>query len=88
VSTTIRLKRFGSKKRPYFRIVVQDSRIATKGKTLQEVGQYQPVENIENQVTLNVEAVKEWLSKGAQPSATVRALLNKQGITVSRTNQE
>ncbi|MCH3916384.1 MAG: 30S ribosomal protein S16 [Spirochaetia bacterium] len=84
----MRLKRFGSKKRPYYRIVVQDSRVATKGKTLAEVGQYHPVENKENQVVLNVEAVKDWLAKGAQPSATVRSLLNKQGITVSRTVQE
>jgi len=88
VSTSMRLKRFGSKKRPYYRIVVMDSRAANKSRTLAEVGQYHPVEDKEEQVVLNVEAVKDWLQKGAQPSATVRALLNKQGVQVSRTSQE
>ena len=88
MSTSMRLKRFGSKQRPYYRIVVMDSRQANKSRTLAEVGQYHPVENKENQVVLNVEAVQEWLSKGAQPSATVRSLLNKQGVTVNRTIQE
>ncbi len=65
-----------------------DSRAATKSRTLAEVGQYHPVENKEEQVVLNVEAVKDWLQKGAQPSATVRSLLNKNGVQVSRTSQE
>jgi small subunit ribosomal protein S16 len=84
----MRLKRFGTKQRPYYRIVVMDSRQANKSRTLAEVGQYHPVENKVNQVVINVEAVKDWLSKGAQPSATVRSLLNKQGVTVNRTVQE
>lgn len=88
MSTSMRLKRFGSKQRPYYRIVVMDSRQANKSRTLAEVGQYHPVENKENQVVLNVEAVQDWLRKGAQPSATVRSLLNKQGVTVNRTVQE
>lgn len=88
MSTSMRLKRFGSKQRPYYRIVVQDTRQANKSKTLAEVGQYHPVENKENQVVLNVEAVKDWLQKGAQPSATVRSLLNENGVTVNRTVQE
>ncbi|MBK5200738.1 MAG: 30S ribosomal protein S16 [Spirochaetaceae bacterium] len=88
MSTSIRLKRFGSKQRPYYRIVVQDSRKANKSRTLAEVGQYHPVENKETQVVIDVEAVKSWLQKGAQPSATVRSLLNKQGVTVTRTVQE
>lgn len=88
MSTSMRLKRFGSKQRPYYRIVVMDSRQANKSRTLAEVGQYHPVENKENQVVLDVVAVKDWLQKGAQPSATVRSLLNKQGVTVTRTVQE
>lgn len=88
MSTSMRLKRFGSKQRPYYRIVVMDSRQANKSRTLAEVGQYHPVEDKENQVVLDVVAVKDWLQKGAQPSATVRSLLNKQGVTVTRTVQE
>jgi len=88
VSTSMRLKRFGSKKRPYYRIVVMDTKAANKSRTLAEVGQYHPVEDKEDQVVLNVEEVKDWLLKGAQPSATVRSLLNKQGVQISRTSQE
>lgn len=81
VSVKIRLKRFGTKKRVYYRLVVIDSRAPRDGKTIEEVGQYRPVEN-ENQVTLDAERIKEWLAKGALPSQTVKKLLNKQNIAV------
>ena len=86
MSTTMRLKRFGTKKRPYYRVVVQDSRLATSSKTLDEVGTYRPVES-ENQITLNTEKVKEWIAKGVVVSPTVRYLLNSQGIQIQRTSQ-
>ena len=76
MSVKIRLKKFGAKKRPYYRIVVADSRCARDGSTLEEVGFYRPVEK-ENQVTFNAERIRDWLSKGAQPSPTVKCLLNK-----------
>lgn len=81
VSVKIRLKRFGTKKRVYYRLVVIDSRAPRDGKTIEEVGQYRPVEN-ENQVTLDAERIKEWIAKGALPSQTVKKLLNKQNIAV------
>lgn len=81
MSVKIRLKRFGTKKRVYYRLVVIDSRAPRDGKTIEEVGQYRPVEN-ENQVTLDAERIKEWLAKGALPSQTVKKLLNKQNIAV------
>jgi len=83
----MRLKRFGSKKRPYYRIVIVDSRSANSGKSIEEIGFYHPVE-AENQVKINEEKAISWLEKGAQPSATVKALLNKQGIQVTRKSQE
>jgi len=83
----MRLKRFGSKKRPYYRIVIVDSRLANSGKSIEEIGFYHPVE-AENQVKINEEKAISWLEKGAQPSATVKALLNKQGIQVTRKSQE
>ena len=86
MSTTMRLKRFGTKKRPYYRVVVQDSRLATSSKTLDEVGTYRPVES-ENQITLNTVKVKEWIAKGVVVSPTVRDLLNSQGIQIQRTSQ-
>lgn len=80
MSVSIRLKRFGTKKRPYYRIVVTDSRTPRDGATLEEVGLYHPIELEEKQITLNEDRIKEWLDKGARPSDTVRRLLNKKNF--------
>ena len=79
----MRLKRFGTKKRPYYRVVVQDNRLATASKTIDEVGTYRPIEE-KDQVLLNEEKVREWLKKGVVVSPTVKQLLNSQGIAISR----
>jgi small subunit ribosomal protein S16 len=84
VSTTIRLKRFGSKKRPYYRLVVVDSQAARDSRSIEEVGYYHPIEAEDKQVVLKEERIKEWLAKGAQPSATVKKILNKHNITIER----
>lgn len=76
MSVRIRLKRFGTKRKPFYRIVVMDSRSARDGKTLEEVGFYHPIEIKEKQVTVKEDRVREWLNKGALPSDTVRKLLN------------
>ncbi len=88
MSTSIRLKRFGSKKRPYYRLVVIDSRAARDSRSIEEVGQYHPIEAEGKQVVLKEDRIKEWIAKGAQPSATVRTLLNKNHITIVRTPLE
>ncbi|MDX9915811.1 MAG: 30S ribosomal protein S16 [Sphaerochaeta sp.] len=88
MSVRIRLKRFGSKKRPDYRIVVMDSRTKAQGRTLDEVGQYHPLAAKEQQIILKEEKIKEWLAKGAQPSDTVRSLLNKGGVHVIRTTEQ
>jgi small subunit ribosomal protein S16 len=80
VSVKIRLKKFGAKKRPYYRIVVLDTRQARDGKTIDELGIYHPIEKEGNQIRLNEEKVRSWLAKGALPSDTVRGILNKQNI--------
>lgn len=79
MSVKIRLKRMGSKKRPFYRIVVADSRSPRDGRFIETVGTYNPLVE-ENQVTLKEERVLEWLSKGAQPSDTVRNILSKEGV--------
>jgi len=84
----MRLKRFGSKKRPDYRIVVMDSRAKAQGRTLDEVGQYHPLAENDQQIILNEDKIREWLSKGVQPSDTVRRLLNKSGVHITRTIQE
>jgi small subunit ribosomal protein S16 len=77
LAVRIRLKKFGSKKRPYYRVVVVDSRAPRNGKTLEEVGLYHPIEKEEKQVLLNVERIQYWISKGAQMSDTMKRLFHK-----------
>ena len=82
MSTKIRLKRFGTKKRPFYRVVVIDLRNARDGKTIEEVGFYHPIEIEENQLNLKEDRIREWLDKGARPSGTVKRLLNKNNIFI------
>jgi small subunit ribosomal protein S16 len=77
VAATIRLKKYGAKKRPYFRIIVVDSRAPRDGATLEEVGLYHPIEAEDRQIVLKEERIREWINKGASVSHTVRSLLNK-----------
>ena len=76
MSVRIRLKRFGTKRRPYYRIVVMDSRSPRDGKAIEEVGFYHPIEIEEKQISIKEDRVREWINKGAQPSDTLRKLLN------------
>ena len=76
MSVKIRLKRYGTKKRPFFRIVVVDSRTPRDGRTIEEVGFYHPIEVKEKQLSVKEERIRDWMSKGAQPSDTVKRLLN------------
>jgi len=82
MSVKIRLKRMGTKKRPYYRIVVMDSRAPRDGRTIEEVGVYHPIEAEGKQVSIKEDKVKEWLGKGARPTITVKRLLNKNNITI------
>ncbi len=84
MSVKIRLKRFGTKKRPYYRIVIMDSRAPRDGKALEEVGYYHPIEKEDRQVKINAERVKDWIRKGAQPTPTVKRLLNRNEIYIER----
>jgi small subunit ribosomal protein S16 len=88
VSVKIRLKRFGTKMRPYYRIVVMDSRAPRDGRTLDEVGLYHPIEVEGSQITLKEEKIKEWIGKGAQPTPTVKRILNKNSIVLDRSRPE
>lgn len=88
MSTSIRLKRFGTKKRPYYRVVVIDSQAARDSRSIEEVGQYHPLAEEGKQVVLQEDRIREWIAKGAQPSATVKRILNKHDITLTRSVQE
>jgi small subunit ribosomal protein S16 len=80
MATAIRLKRGGRTHSPYYRVVVMDSRGKSTGKAIEELGIYHPCAKPEPKTEINEEAALEWLRKGAQPSATTRSLLSKQGI--------
>jgi len=79
VATKIRLKRMGAKKRPFYRVVVADSRSPRDGRFIEELGYYDPSTD---PATLKIDEEKalKWLATGAKPSDTVRSLLKKQGI--------
>jgi small subunit ribosomal protein S16 len=78
----IRLKKFGTKKRPFYRIVVQDSRQPRDGATLEEIGIYHPIEVADKQIAFNEERARYWLSVGAQTTDTVRSIFNKKNFTL------
>jgi len=80
LSVKIRLKRLGTKKRPYYRIVVMDSREPRDGRSLEEVGFYHPIEVEEKQLMIKEDRINEWLQKGAKPSHTVKKLLKRKNI--------
>jgi small subunit ribosomal protein S16 len=79
VAVKIRLKRMGAKKAPHYRVVVADSRSPRDGRFIEEIGYYNPVAKPE-EIKIDVEKAKNWLSKGAQPTDTARALLKKSGV--------
>lgn len=79
MSVKIRLRRMGAKKRPFYRLVVADSRTARDGRFIETLGYYNPcVEPVELKV--DGDRAKYWIGCGAQPSDTARALLKKQGV--------
>ena len=82
MSASIRLKRFGTKKRPYYRIVVIDRNAPRDGKTIEEVGYYHPIEAEDKQIVFNAEKVRAWVDKGARVSDTVRSILNKKDFSL------
>ncbi len=73
----IRLKRVGAKKMPFYRIVVADSRTARNGKVIEEIGVYDPSAENNDKLRVDLERAKYWISQGAQPTDTVRALIKK-----------
>ena len=75
----IRLKRMGAKKRPFYRLVVADSRSPRDGRFIEEVGTYDPIAN-PARVQIDADRVREWMSKGARPSDIARKLLEQQGV--------
>jgi small subunit ribosomal protein S16 len=82
MSLKIRLARGGSKKRPYYQIVVADARSPRDGRFLEKVGSWNPMLGKEdaNRVQIDADRIKEWLSKGAQPTDRVARFLDEAGV--------
>ncbi len=74
MSVKLKLTRLGSKKHPFYRVVAANSETARDGRPLEFLGYYNPMTN-PAQVKLDAENIRKWLSRGAQPTETVRSLL-------------
>ena len=79
MAVKMRLTRIGDKKSPFYRIVVTDSRNARDGAYIDKVGHYDPT-RVPAEVKIDADKAKDWLSKGVQPTETVKSLLVAQGI--------
>jgi len=85
MAVSIRLRREGTTNRPYYKVVVADSRSPRDGKFIEIIGTYDPKKPGHNS-TLKLDRIEHWISKGAQPSDTVRSLIKKnkkQGATAA-----
>lgn len=74
------MKRMGTNKRSYFRIVVTDSRCARNGKFIEQVGIYHPIAKESEQLKFDADKIKKWFLNGAKPSNVVKKLLNKKNF--------
>ncbi len=75
----IRLKRMGANKKPFYRVVVADSRAPRDGKFIEEIGYYNPMTDPAD-IKIDADKAKKWLETGAQPTDTVKKLFQKNGI--------
>ena len=76
MAVSIRLRREGAKNRPYYKVVVADSRSPRDGKFIEIIGTYDP-KKLDHNSTLKVDRAEYWIARGARPSDTVRSLLKK-----------
>ena len=84
MAVKLRLQRYGSKKRPFYRLVAADSRAKRDGRFLEIIGTYNPTTEPAS-VKIDEEKAVKWLNEGAQPTDTVKNLFAKAGITARKT---
>ncbi|WP_052256633.1 30S ribosomal protein S16 [Salinicoccus sp. YB14-2] len=80
MAVKLRLTRMGSKRNPYYRIVVADARSPRDGRIIEQIGSYNPVSKEEENITLDEDKAMQWLKDGAKPSDTVRNILSRKGV--------
>ena len=86
MAVKLRLQRYGSKKRPYYRLVATASTSPRDGRFIEIIGTYHPIEK-ENVIKIDEEKALKWLSQGAQPTDTVKSLFTKVGINEKFANK-
>ena len=79
MAVKIRLRRMGAKKAPFYSVIVADSRSPRNGRFIEEIGTYDPLTDPAT-INIDADAAKKWISNGAQPTDTVKALLKKSNI--------
>lgn len=79
MAVKIRLRRMGSKKSPFYRVVVADSHYPRDGRFIEEIGTYNPLTN-PSEIKIDAEKVQKWMATGAQPTDSVKSLLKRSGI--------
>ncbi len=87
MAVKLRLKRGGSKQKPFYRIVASDARSPRDGRFIETVGTYNPLKK-EYEVNIDEEKALYWLNNGAQPTDTVKSLLSKKGIIAKYTESK
>jgi len=78
MAVKIRLRRMGAKKKPFYRIIVADSRSPRDGRFIEELGTYDPLKE-PSEIKVDADKAKQWIANGAQPTETVKTLLKKAG---------
>lgn len=79
MAVKIRLRRMGAKKKPFYRIIVADSRSPRDGRFIEEIGTYDPLQE-PSVIKVDEEKAKKWIANGAQPTETVKTLFKKSGV--------
>ena len=87
MAVKLRLKKMGSKKRPFYRIVAADAKSPRDGRFIEIVGTYDPIK-VPAVITLDKEKAVKWIKNGAQPTDTVKSILKKEGITKTSISKE
>ena len=87
MAVKLRLKRMGSKQRPFYRIVAADSRSPRDGRFIETVGTYDPIKKSDN-VTVDEEKTLKWLNNGAEPTDTVKSILTQTGVWAKFKNKK
>ena len=87
MAVKLRLKRMGAKQKPFYRLIVADSRSPRDGRFIETVGTYDPIK-ADNNITVKEDRIAYWLDNGAQPTDTVKSILSKSGVWATYKNSK